>query len=778
MSDVKGFDIKIGLDTSEVSQKLKGFQSQLKSTQNELKNISSNLKLNPKSITDLTQKSRLLKDAIKNVAAQLSLQEKELQKAKKLLDSGMLEGGQAAFDALQNRVNKTKESLGYFNSELERTQQRLEYVKKEKWQAVGDLGTSLSSLTKVIAGLAAAFVGFVSASVHSLSALSDSAAQAGMTAEEYQRLGVAANTLGVKTEDAAKGVTKVNSVMASLLTGTGANYEKLLNRIGLSYRDLEKLSPEDAFKAISDALKNCEDSTTALYVAQQIFGAELATKIMPLIMAGSEAIDELEGSATVASNESVDSAKKISGAINRVKTAFIALAGNIASYVEPIVEKATSWIQTNVLPTLQRVVDAFFSMDEGTQKMIVTVVGIIAALGPLLIMIGKIGTGTSSIFKIFKSGKVGLIVAAVVALAAALIKLYRENEDFRQSVQKLFGVLKGFLSNIMPKIKETFDRLMPVLNQLFTILGELITDILDALTPIVQELLEIIADKILPVILELVEDLLPIIAPILKLVAEVIKIIAGVLQVIWKILEPIVQLLGFLFQKLGEWLEESGFGEWLQSICDGLSTFCGWIGQGIDAVKKWFGMLDDGSEKSGFQSWIEGISNWFVELVANILKAIDTIKAFFAAMGEATSQGFENFGNGWNDFWSNFGNGWNNFWGNVGNGIANGWDAFTDWLSSWTGGWKKGATGGVVKGATPMIVGEAGAEAIMPLERNTGWLSKMAAMIAQAMPAYIAQTPAIASGGSTSNTYNVTINTTASSMSIREIDEALGGVIK
>lgn len=41
------------------------------------------------------------------------------------------------------------------------------------------------------------------------------------------------------------------------------------------------------------------------------------------------------------------------------------------------------------------------------------------------------------------------------------------------------------------------------------------------------------------------------------------------------------------------------------------------------------------------------------------------------------------------------------------------------------------ATGGVVKGATPLIAGENGAEAIMPLENNTGWISELAKQLQQ-----------------------------------------------
>ena len=43
------------------------------------------------------------------------------------------------------------------------------------------------------------------------------------------------------------------------------------------------------------------------------------------------------------------------------------------------------------------------------------------------------------------------------------------------------------------------------------------------------------------------------------------------------------------------------------------------------------------------------------------------------------------------------------------------------------------ATGGVVEGSTVANIGEAGAEAVVPLEKNLGWLNKMGGMIANAI---------------------------------------------
>lgn len=61
------------------------------------------------------------------------------------------------------------------------------------------------------------------------------------------------------------------------------------------------------------------------------------------------------------------------------------------------------------------------------------------------------------------------------------------------------------------------------------------------------------------------------------------------------------------------------------------------------------------------------------------------------------------------------------------------------------------ALGGVVESPTTALIGEAGAEAVVPLENNTGWLSKLASMISDEMHSI---TPTNTRGFSTSSSDN------------------------
>lgn len=62
------------------------------------------------------------------------------------------------------------------------------------------------------------------------------------------------------------------------------------------------------------------------------------------------------------------------------------------------------------------------------------------------------------------------------------------------------------------------------------------------------------------------------------------------------------------------------------------------------------------------------------------------------------------------------------------------------------------ATGGIVDGATPLIAGEAGKEAIVPLERNTGWIDAIASKLAEILSINIIGAIENTQGGETEHT--------------------------
>lgn len=88
------------------------------------------------------------------------------------------------------------------------------------------------------------------------------------------------------------------------------------------------------------------------------------------------------------------------------------------------------------------------------------------------------------------------------------------------------------------------------------------------------------------------------------------------------------------------------------------------------------------------------------------------------------------------------------------------------------------AKGGIVDGATPFIAGEAGKEAVMPLENNTGWISQLAGRIGSLIPSMQQPQLAFAPSGNVQATQQTSSPTNDRYSIKNEIKEAVIEAIK
>lgn len=139
----------------------------------------------------------------------------------------------------------------------------------------------------------------------------------------------------------------------------------------------------------------------------------------------------------------------------------------------------------NLVEHVQKLVDKFNGLDEGTKKTIVTIALIVAAIGPLILIFGTlagsaskiitlstqiigicikvpgaistIGAGAKTLWGILAANPIVLIIAAVVALIAIFVTLYNKCEWFRDGVNAIFGGIRDFIKGVIDKIKGFFD---------------------------------------------------------------------------------------------------------------------------------------------------------------------------------------------------------------------------------------------------------------------------------------------------------------------------------
>lgn len=108
-SRIKGITIEIGGDTTGLDKALKSVNSSITHTQRALKDVNKLLKLDPSNTELLTQKQRLLKDAVASTKEKLEALKQAQVQAKEQLENGTL--GQDKYDALQREIVETEQEL-------------------------------------------------------------------------------------------------------------------------------------------------------------------------------------------------------------------------------------------------------------------------------------------------------------------------------------------------------------------------------------------------------------------------------------------------------------------------------------------------------------------------------------------------------------------------------------------------------------------------------------------------------------------------------------------
>ena len=95
---IKGLTVEIDGSTTGLDKALKNVNSTIRDTQTQLKDVQRLLKLDPSNTELLSQKQRLLKDAIGETKEKLETLKTAQEQAKKQLEEGTL--GQDKYDAL------------------------------------------------------------------------------------------------------------------------------------------------------------------------------------------------------------------------------------------------------------------------------------------------------------------------------------------------------------------------------------------------------------------------------------------------------------------------------------------------------------------------------------------------------------------------------------------------------------------------------------------------------------------------------------------------------
>ncbi|MGF2152270.1 phage tail tape measure protein [Enterococcus casseliflavus] len=252
---------------------------------------------------------------------------------------------------------------------------------------------------------------------------------------------------------------------------------------------------------LQDKIKNASSETDAINAAAEVFGTKGGPRMADAIRRGTlnledlaKIADESQGSVGETFEATLDPIDKSNQAMNNAKLALADVGESV---------------QISLLPFFEMAIDAlksfkgwWDSLDQGTKNWIITIAGIIAAVGPVLVVLGmlmssvtKIATGIrvlqgvwSGMTALLAANPFVLVIAGIALLIAGLVLAYNKVEWFRNGVNaffrgvsdvavEVFNFMAGYMSNIFGGIIQNFQNFFDAGKRIFTGFIDFITGI-------------------------------------------------------------------------------------------------------------------------------------------------------------------------------------------------------------------------------------------------------------------------------------------------------------
>ena len=298
---------------------------------------------------------------------------------------------------------------------------------------------------------------------------------AGGTTEMNTALGILADN-GVT---GAEGGTALRNVILSLSAPTDKAAKKM-QELGLEVFDAQgNMRPlNDIFKDLDSTLSTMTQGEQT-QVLNSIFNKVDLKSVNALLANSGERFNELSGYINDADGAASKMAETMNsgaqGAITKMKSALEGVGITIGERFLPYIEKGANFVS--------KLCEGFQNLSPEMQNTILIIAGLLAAIGPVLVVlgtlisfVGKVGfafatmspiiTNAGGVVAFLSSGISGLIgvmasvlgpIIAVVSVigvfVAAIVKAYNENENFRNKVNEVFSQIQSIISNVMSIVK-------------------------------------------------------------------------------------------------------------------------------------------------------------------------------------------------------------------------------------------------------------------------------------------------------------------------------------
>ena len=643
---------------------------------------------------------------------------------------------EAAVKSTQKELNNYETALADVDKEQEQVEESAKDVGDEITEAAEDSAKAegkFSSLGKTLAkGVAAGFTALATAAagaVAGLAKLSVSSAEnadeiltlsqkTGMSTEALQGYKYAAELIDTSLETMTGSLAKNIRSMTSAASGTGAAAEAY-KALGVSVTDANGnlRDSESVYWETIDALGQVSDETQRDSLAMQVFGKS-AQELNPLIEKGSEAVkaytEEAKEMGAVMSGEQLENLGAFDDAMQRLKAGAEAGKNALGTLLLPVLQE----LADTALPLLGEFNKAVTAADGDFSKISESIGGLFGNITNAILQklpeLLKLGTTIIQSLLSVLISNLPMILSTVTDVAMQVTQMLVSMTPQLLSAlfviaQNLIAQLPSIVTNFALMLAQFLTENLPIIIQ-----GglDLLMGIIEAI-PLLIKLLGPEIPKIVQQTVSLLISMLPVlIKGAMQLFIGIVRGLKDILPLLWNLLptiisgllsglsKPAIELFTNLwakvksiFGKVKEFFKDK-FGSAWKAVKDVFRNVGKFFGDVWTKVKDKFSALGtkigdaiSGSVKAGINgilSTIERVINSGINLINGAIGLINKIPG--VSIGTTSQLSLPRL-----------------------------------------------ARGAVIDRPTLAEIGEAGAEAVVPLENNTKWIKNVASAMAESL---------------------------------------------
>lgn len=528
---------RVGLDD-------RGFQDGVAKIQRGLKVVQSEFAAASSKLGDFGKSTEGLKLKSETLNKQVELQKDKVAALNKAFQESVEKKGEdaKATENLKIKLNYAILELNNMQRELKETTNELNTKSSawyklsqsmnsagEKMKSVGDkmssIGSKLSTaVTLPLVGIGTAATKMAMDAVESENlfevAMGSMAGDARKWSEETSK------SLGLNAYNVRKNVATYNAMLTSmgLTSQESLKMSEGLTQLSYDMASFYNLKPEEAFEKLKSGISDeaeplkalgilVNDNTIKTYayshgIAKQGEQLTEAQKVQARYGAILDATKNAQG----------DLARTMDSPTNKLrvmKEQAEQLGIQFGQLLIPILEK--------LMGVIKPLMDKFQGLSKEQQETIIKIGLVVAAIGPVIMIIGKVisiagtlstiigtvsgamaaaGGASGALGAAFAAitGPVGIAVAAITGLIAIFVALYKNNEDFRNSVNTVWNGVKTLISGVIESLKAMFQAFITLANQIWKKYGDdfvkIITTAFNLVATIVNTTLKAIQDVI------------------------------------------------------------------------------------------------------------------------------------------------------------------------------------------------------------------------------------------------------------------------------------------